>query len=667
MKQHKINHSVKSQTFIFFLLLIFILNRGIIEKNSPINTLIPNVDSPNPRSFNLKTSESRYVYCTGNFSDMGEDLDGDLLYDHIILFMEINVTRYYPNITVILTVQAKTTNETPIGDSFETSRSYLGKEIGIHNLTISLVNASRFHGIGHELMFHIHRLRINGIHEFLLAPVAISNEYDLYTTRIYTNVNFDLYIRFAGQIWDRAEDIDFNWRYDYLLIEISVEILQESKYLVRMSLEPEARTGEYLTGSNTSFLEKGVNIISIRFDADSLRGLKINGPLVVTNIKIYDETDIIVYQANLDYVTQVYSYTDFDIHSVVINGNEEFATFVKSEKFKGDGSLLNPYIITGLVITEQNSKKYFVNIENVDVVFHLTNSIFHRGKTAIHLGNITYCLIENNDFLDNQVGIYLTHVDNSIIRRNTIIDHDVGISLSYAGNNVVESNTFDKNTQSIKTFRSSNNTIVNNTISGRKKQQVEDIGLLLGTGSHNNMILQNDFQKNTLDAGDYGLNNTFQSNYWEDWTGEGYFQIPTENYDISPSRMPNHIVGPTIISPEGTCLDSVIEIKWVAYDALNHKLTYDIYLSTNNRTVDGNWSLLTSGLTQNYFEWYVRNVTDGNYQIKIVAYDSMGFTSWNVSDLFAIQTPVNLTPVISPLLGMIILILVCVSLLIKFT
>lgn len=72
-------------------------------------------------------------------------------------------------------------------------------------------------------------------------------------------------------------------------------------------------------------------------------------------------------------------------------------------------------------------------------------------------------------------------------------------------------------------------------------------------------------------------------------------------------------------------------------------------------------------MTRNYYEWDVRNIIKGNCQIKIVVYDSLGFSRWDVSDWFTIQTPVNPTPVISPLIGMIILILVCVSFLIKFT
>jgi hypothetical protein len=142
----------------------------------------------------------------------------------------------------------------------------------------------------------------------------------------------------------------------------------------------------------------------------------------------------------------------------------------------------------------------------------------------------------------------------------------------------------------------------------------------------------------------------------------------TKNSDPSPSKMPNHISGLMIISPTThTYLDPVITINWVGYDTLGYGLTYNIYYSIDNEVSNSSWSLLIADIPRNYFDWNVRNITEGNYRIKIIAYDSFGFSSWRISERFTIKIPFNPTPIIHPLLGMIILILVCILLLIKFT
>lgn len=675
------NHSIKVFLLIFLFLLLPIFNEGALENhNSQAGTLSFNKDSivTNVRKSTLKTSSSSAVYCTGNFSDIGEDLDGDLLLDHVVLFVEIEVTQYFPNLTIDLFIQPLIPGEspTPIGTLLKVSTVQTMMDIGIHNVSISIVNASIFHAFEQDLMFHIQEIYIKRSHDLGLYLITVFSASNVYTSRVYSNNDFDFFIIFTGQIWDKGEDTDFNWRYDYLIIEVEVEILQKGEYLVitRLALKS-GDTGKSLTSSNRSYLEMGVNVFSIRFDAASLRKFQINDSLVVTNIKFYDKANILIGQVHPDYVTQVYFYTDFDIHEININGNEEFTFFANNEKIQGDGSPSNPYIITGITI-KGSAPRNLIQIENVDVSFQITNFILNGGKTAIFLQNLTHCLIANNNLHNNRIGVYLNNVNGCIIRHNTITGHDEGIFLFHADRNLIDCNSLDKNIYGIFTYSSNNNVIANNSISGISYiKRTDDIGILIGTNSQENLIINNDFQNNIFNSYDLGLNNTYMSNYWANWIGEGYYWIPGEydgsftsskNVDPSPSIIPNNLVKPIIISPLGeTFLDPVIVIKWVAYDPLGLGLTYNIYFSINGQ-IGHNWILVRAGITKSHFEWNVRNVAEGYYQIKIVVYDSLGFSSWSVSDWFIIQTPLNPTPVISPLFGTIILILICVALLRKF-
>ncbi|MFW9904388.1 MAG: NosD domain-containing protein [Candidatus Thorarchaeota archaeon] len=651
------------------MILVIISDKGAIHPNIDATLNGSDLIDPNIKNVTPKTSQLRSIFCTGNFSDEGKDLDGDLLYDQIVLYVEIEVNRIFPNFTITIYFQPQMADGTEINGLLDVSQSFRWKDLGIHNLSISLINASRFHNLGQTIKFHIQRVQIARIHEISLMPELISIQYNLYTTRLYSNENFDLFIQLIGQFWDRVEDTDFNWRYDYLIVEFTIEVLQVSRYTISLTLEPEMRSGEKLTGKNMNNFEEGVNIVSIFFDAGSVRRLKVNGSLLVTELQI-SESDNIVYRTNPDYLTQKYFYTEFDIHSLEISNNKDFKTFMTDEKLPGDGSPLDPYIISGFIMTDPGTQECYINIKNVDFFFHITNNILSNGKTAIFLENVSHCLVAHNDLRKNQFGIRFKDAFACNIEHNSIINHNVGLSLYNVSNTVVNSNIFGRDTKSIITDRSRNNMIVNNTFSG-KKRNIEDIGLYIGLDSDNNLVLHNDFQDNSINAIDLGSNNVFQSNYWKDWIGEGYYWIPDEedlakNYDLSPLIMPNHIVGPTIISPSrGTYLDSNIEINWIAYDTMGPSLTYDIYLFIENELFYGNWSLLVSGLTRNHFKWDVHNITNGIYRIKIVAYDSFGFSRWKISDTINVQTPINLAPTVHPLLGIIILVIICLTL-IKF-
>ncbi|MFX1508154.1 MAG: nitrous oxide reductase family maturation protein NosD [Promethearchaeota archaeon] len=661
------------------MLLVSILNKGIISNkyiNIDSSSTCSDYIDPKIKEITPKISQSRPIFCTGNFSDEGKDLDGDLLYDVIVLYFEVNVSQLFSNFTVKIDVEPQMANGTSTGVTLEVTKTFHWKYIGLHYLDVSLINASRFHSLGRNLMFNIKTVQITRISEVYLIPITVSTQHNLYTTREYWDVEFDFFINIIGDIWDRAEDTDYNWRFDYIIIGFTVEILQNTEFTAKMTLDPESDPGNTLTGENTSSFEKGVNTISIRFDTDSVREKKINGSLNVTNIEILVE-DNTVYQGNPNYLTHSYVYTDFDVHSLSINGNEEFMAFVNSEKLKGSGSPSEPYIISGFIMTGESTKTYGIKIRNVDFVFHIINNIIHYSGTAISIEYVTHCLVADNDLRKNKHGIFLENADNCSIRNNLVNNHDIGLYLNYADNNVIDCNVFNRNTQSIVIYRSNENIIVNNSISGRTRK-IDDIGLHIGTYSNENLIIQNDFQNNDIQAYDLGINNEFRSNYWNDWIGEGYYWIPektdenpssTKNYDQFPSLMPNHIAGLTIISPTTkTYFDPVITINWVVYDILGYGLIYNIYYSIENETSNTNsWSPLITEMTRNHFDWNVRNITEGNYRIKIVVYDSFGFSSWRISDQFTIKIPFNPAPIIHPLIGMVILVLVSIFLLIKFT
>jgi parallel beta-helix repeat protein len=664
---------------ILFLLLLPRLKEETVENKAPISEVITEREAlTSNKAFNSSKAQAEFkasslplVYCTGRYSDSGEDLDNTSLFNQIVLFVQINVTADLTSFWIDLHIHpiVKGESQSPISIEHFNYTSLQFLNIGIRNVSIPFISAESFLTLGHDCAFHIEEITIR-----TYAPIFTVN--DPYTTREYSREEFDHIVLITGRIWDKGDDTDFNWYYDNLVTEIEVKVVETGEYRVEIEMVPATNdsTG-VLQGVNQSFLEEGLNIISIHLDAILVRDLRINGSLVITQIEVLNRnTNAILDRFHPDYLTQVYSFTDFDVHQIKINGNEEFAQSAKDLELPGDGSSLNPYIIDGLVINDAGSQN-IINIENVDVSFQITNNILHGGVIAIKLSNLAHGLIADNSLLDNQIGVHLNNVNQCIIQHNTISGHNEGVTLIEADENLIERNSVYNNSRGIQLANSDSNLIINNSITNNNGTDILGIGILIANESANNFIMRNDFRNNSYDVYDSGLNTSLSSNYWANWTGEGYYWVPGELYgnylpnknrDPTPSELPNHLPKPLILFPlKGeTVLDPVLIIKWTAVDTLGHELTYDIYFSVD----DGiNWTLLSTGETESLFEWDIRNVTKGlNYRIKIVAYDSFGFTSWEISDEFTIQIPSNPIPVVGSFFGTILLIFVCIGLLIKF-
>ncbi|MFX1423747.1 MAG: NosD domain-containing protein [Promethearchaeota archaeon] len=678
------NHSNKG--FMVFFLLVFILSFSMeCIDNQQCNPYTEPV--VNTLSSSIKDGQQlQEAFLTGSFADMGEDLDGDYLFDHIVLFIEINVTQDVPILYTELIIQAFLASDsaTPVGREFELSFSNTSVAAGVYNMSIPIIDATSFINLGSELFFEIEQIKLRREHEIYHYLITLHTLNHPYATRTYWSHEFDVRLHFTGEFWDRGEDIDFNWRYDYLIIELGVIIApgDAGRYYFEVKMVPGVDPqAEGIKSSNRTFLDEGKHIISVKYEAALLHRLKINGSLIIIQIKAYDKNNSLISYFNPNYVTKDYFFDDFDVDEIRIDGKKELVGFIKTEKLLGSGTYGNPYIISGFVIRGSFSWN-LISIENVDDYIQITDNVLHGGEIGIYLNNLRHCLITNNKLQQNKIGIHLKDVKDCIISQNSISKQEKGLVLEEAVGNVIEYNSFNENSESVLiTEDSNNNVFANNSISTTKKKDETAIGLLIDEDSQSNLIVSNDFHDNDLNAYDSGLNNIFLSNYWSDWTGEGYYWIPGEhlgthisskNRDPSPAIMSNHIIQPIIFKPLGgeTIFNPVIVITWDAKDNLDHSLTFDLFYSAVEMTLNhpSDWILIRAGIKEKRYEWNVRNITSGlSIRLKIVARDSLGFISWEFSDIFTIQTPINPTPVISPLFGTFLLLIVCIGLLVKFT
>ncbi|UCG01426.1 MAG: right-handed parallel beta-helix repeat-containing protein [Candidatus Heimdallarchaeota archaeon] len=134
------------------------------------------------------------------------------------------------------------------------------------------------------------------------------------------------------------------------------------------------------------------------------------------------------------------STTHVEHATIYINGNNDFSNQANTEGWPGEGTALNPYVISGYEITGSGSEN-LIDIRGTNIYFRISNCRLDNGYYGIHLHNVTNGEVSNNDITNSEEGIRLCYSENIEVTENTLSDNIYGISLYYSGNNIITSNT----------------------------------------------------------------------------------------------------------------------------------------------------------------------------------------------------------------------------------
>lgn len=132
-------------------------------------------------------------------------------------------------------------------------------------------------------------------------------------------------------------------------------------------------------------------------------------------------------------------------HGVIaINGNSEFATMAATEGWKGDGTISNPYFISGYDI-DATGHSWGVIIGNSTVHFVISNCTIHgASRDGINLGTVQNAMVTHVSCHSNGFfGIYLHDTSsNNTIKRNSLSSNYYGgiILRNYCDNNLISYN-----------------------------------------------------------------------------------------------------------------------------------------------------------------------------------------------------------------------------------
>jgi len=251
------------------------------------------------------------------------------------------------------------------------------------------------------------------------------------------------------------------------------------------------------------------------------------------------------------------------------------------------------------------------------------------------------CIISGNTVNNTtREGVFYIYSNSSLISNNCVQGNWKGIRISNSMGNAVISNTIADNVyDGVFLVRSENNTLRGNKITNNNGSGIETLS------SYNNSFESNkiaDSHSQAYDGLNDGENNTFDHNYWDDWTtpdndSNGIVDAPyvifgdSFSIDPYPRVIAHQLPAPDIIYPRGgETVTGTINITWIAVnDSLDHEVTYSVYLSADSGLT---WKILETGMITNSLIWNSEEVTNGGtYRVKVEVTCSTGWTAFNTS------------------------------------
>ncbi len=286
----------------------------------------------------------------------------------------------------------------------------------------------------------------------------------------------------------------------------------------------------------------------------------------------------------------------------------------------------NSITIDGVTINHTSSSAIFVDSGTTMGLSILNSVISGTGSHGIFKGlnaNLDGLTVFNTSVSGSTgYGIYLIDYSGSTYLKNVVID-DVTVSGATSDgiritmddtrseNVTITDSTINNNTQNgiylqaRGTVKVKNNNIHHNTGTGLQLYSStteiygnditnNGIGLQINSGSNNNNVLNNNFVSNTVQARNYGTNNSFYDdkpiggNYWSDYTGvdvdrDGFGDTP---YNITGITDNYPYIGTIIHVYPGESIQTAINNSLSGYVIIVHGDNGNPATYTENLTID---------------------------------------------------------------------------------
>ena len=214
--------------------------------------------------------------------------------------------------------------------------------------------------------------------------------------------------------------------------------------------------------------------------------------------------------------------------AIVINGDSVFDQQAINEKWLGNGSVSDPYIIEGYSFSDSVT---LIEIRNTNVHFQIRGNWLNginKVFDGIYLNDVLHGTLSNNMIFNCSSGITLDNSKDNNLLNNDIVGSNTGIVHTSASENTIDGNLVHESIQTgMFIFDTKHTTISNNEVFDNN-----NAGLHL-LSSDNNDIISNSFYDN-IDSGIYlesAKHNTISNNHIHDIQNQG-FLVEDSNYNL---------------------------------------------------------------------------------------------------------------------------------------
>jgi hypothetical protein len=219
------------------------------------------------------------------------DSDEDGVADTIKISWNMDTTLPQENVSVLLTVRDRILKYGP--DT-------------IYN---SLPNAG-------EMEFYVGD---TGVYEISLYLVDSNSELED-TTSLEVPIGVS---RFTDTYADRGVDTDTDGKYDYLIIDVGINVTLAGNYTIQGSLYD--MTGNpILTTSNFTYLTEGIQRVQLIFDGQTLYKSGVGGTYELRYLVLRDNMDTFIGSRNRAYTTSAYDHTQFQTPTILFDDFNDY-------------------------------------------------------------------------------------------------------------------------------------------------------------------------------------------------------------------------------------------------------------------------------------------------------------------------------------------------------
>jgi hypothetical protein len=272
----------------------YLKNLILLDENSIVLDYI--VDAYTTAAYNYADFKTPPTQFTDNYFDYGTDIDGDGLYDYLTIDVRVKVTsagNY--NVQGLLydvdgSIVASTSNDT-----------YL--DVGVHSVLLN------FDGV--KICRHGGNTPFDLSHLILYDENSNLIDYRdfAYTTSAYLYSDFE--IGFIGKCADYGIDIDGDGLYEYLTLDVAVNILTAGDYSL-MGWLYDANGTEIVWSIDYGLLDVGNRTMHLDFDGETIQTHGVNGPYYLKHLMLSSgENWTFIDYIPEAYTTSAYDYSDF--------------------------------------------------------------------------------------------------------------------------------------------------------------------------------------------------------------------------------------------------------------------------------------------------------------------------------------------------------------------